>query len=165
MSEQPTAMPPEMADEELVAYLDGELGADHVEQVEQRLATDSEYRRRLKHLQRVWDLLDDLPRAEASDTFTQSTVSLVALRAVEPPGFWRRHRAALLTLLGSLAVVLAASLGFAAAYAWYDAPNRKLLRDLPLIENWDAYHAAGSIEFLRALEREKLFEEDPVDAP
>jgi hypothetical protein len=40
--------------------------------------------------------------------------------------------------------------------------NRRLLRDLPVIERLDEYRYADSVEFLRTLEREGLFTEDEM---
>ena len=71
----------DLAYEKLVAYLDGELDAESSQQVERRLAEDPGYRHELKQMQRAWDLLDELPRAEVSETFTQTTVEMVALSA------------------------------------------------------------------------------------
>ncbi len=163
MSEFPTAMPEDVADEQLVAYLDGELDAAEVEQVEQRLASDEHFRRRLLQLQRSWDMLDDLPRAEASESFTQSTVSVVALQAVEPANIWQRYRTKIVATAAAAGTLLAAALGYIAVYSWYDAPNQKLLRDLPVIENVELYLAVSSIEFLRELDEQHLFS-DPDEA-
>jgi anti-sigma factor RsiW len=60
--------------EELVAYLDGELDAAARQSVEERLARDAEYRSHLQSLQQAWDLLDELPRSSASESFTRTTV-------------------------------------------------------------------------------------------
>lgn len=158
MKEFPSAMPEDLADEQLVAYLDGELEAEEVERVEQRLASDEHFRRRMQLLQRSWDLLDDLPRAEASESFTQSTVSVVALKAVDSQSFWQRHRTALVASLASLATIAAALLGYLAVYSWFDRPNQLLLRDLPVIEKVDMYTAISGIDFLRELDEQQVFE-------
>lgn len=60
--------------EELTSYLDGELAADQVRKVEDRLARDAAYRAELQRLQRAWDLLDRLPRASLPESFSKSTL-------------------------------------------------------------------------------------------
>ncbi|MCH5374856.1 MAG: hypothetical protein JJ992_12850 [Planctomycetes bacterium] len=69
--------------EELVAYLDGELDTDSNRQIERRLSRDLTLRHQLRQLQQSWDLLDHLPRADVDESFTQSTVAMVALRAAD----------------------------------------------------------------------------------
>jgi anti-sigma factor RsiW len=67
--------------DELVAYLDGELDRDANRHVERRLSQDAGYRDRLRRLQQTWDLLDHLPPADVDESFTQSTIAMVAVRA------------------------------------------------------------------------------------
>ena len=50
-------------DEQLVAYLDGELDAESSRRMDELLATDADVRRRLQEMERTWDLLDDLDAA------------------------------------------------------------------------------------------------------
>ena len=71
---------PPLSDEDratLVAYLDGELDEDAVRQVEARISQDPTVRAEVESMKRTWELLDYLPRAEPSPTFTHRTVSLV----------------------------------------------------------------------------------------
>src|SRR5262245_52410900 len=68
-------------DEELVAYLDGELDAETEARIVRRLADDPRYNQRLIQLQRAWDLLDTLQQTEADDDFVHSTVAMVAIQA------------------------------------------------------------------------------------
>src|ERR1051325_9808599 len=91
MSEQPP-----LSDEDraaLVAYLDGELDEEAAREVETRISQDPTVRAEVESLKRTWDLLDYLPRAEPSPSFTHRTLSLVtgehnaALRARRR---WRR---------------------------------------------------------------------------
>lgn len=151
-------------DAELVAYLDGELEPDHARRIEQRLASDERCRERLRQLQRSWDLLDSLPRAEASSTFTRSTIEMVAQqvevdvnKAISRSHFHQR----LAWIFGVVGVTLAALIGFFAGRVIWRSPDDELLRDLPVIEKVDVYLQAGNIEFLRMLESEQLFTEEP----
>ncbi|HEV2969412.1 MAG TPA: hypothetical protein VGY55_05420 [Pirellulales bacterium] len=157
----------ELLDEELVAYLDGELDSQAARQVEQRLAADEPVRRRLQELAQSWDLLDNLPPSAADDTFTRSTVEMVAVaveqelanqQSAEP-----RHRRRRWLWGGVLALVAGAAGFVAAANLWVD-PNEKLLGDLPVIENLEVYEHVGDIAFLKRLNDEGLFTDEPADA-
>jgi anti-sigma factor RsiW len=152
--------------EELTAYLDGELAAAARGRVEEKLARDPDYRAELQRMQRSWDLLEKLPRATADDSFTRSTIEMVAIAAAEEVKTQalaiprRRRRRA---IVGTLAIVVAAVLGFAIGVKAWPNKNRQLLRDLPVIENFERYRQADSIDFLRKLEASKLFDEEASD--
>jgi hypothetical protein len=153
-------------DEELVAYLDGELEAESSRRIEALLASDAAIRRRLQSLERTWDLLDELDAAPLGEPFTQTTLEMVALAArkdaeqdrTEAP---RRRRRLWITL--GVALMAAAAAGFLIV-ALYD-PDRQLLRDLPLLDDLDEYRQIGSIEFLHRLRDEGLFSKEATDAP
>jgi hypothetical protein len=81
MAEDDTS-PVDPFDAELVAYLDGELDATAARQVEIRLATDAEARAKAAALRKTYDLLDYLPRPDASPTFTTRTLD--KLPSVKP---------------------------------------------------------------------------------
>jgi anti-sigma factor RsiW len=149
--------------QQLVAYLDGELDADESRQVEQRLADDEPYRRRLKQLDEAWELLDELPRAEVDEMFTRTTVAMVAVAAgqdAEQALRGRRRRTWLAWSGAAAAVAVAGTIGFFAARVRLDRPNRNLVADLPVIENVDVYRYAESIEWLEMLDRSGLFADD-----
>jgi hypothetical protein len=157
----------ELLDEELVAYLDGELDSQAARQVERRLAAEEPVRRRLQELAQSWDFLDHLPPAAADDTFTRSTVEMVAVaveqdlakeQAAQPRHRRRRW------LWGGVLALAAGTAGFvAAANLWVD-PNEKLLGDLPVIENLEVYRQVGDIAFLHKLSDEGLFSDEAADA-
>ncbi|MFO0455321.1 MAG: anti-sigma factor family protein, partial [Planctomycetota bacterium] len=73
----------EETDDELVAYLDGELTAEQSQKIELRLASDPGYRERLRELERTWDLLDELPTGEPTESFTRITIELVLSEDVQ----------------------------------------------------------------------------------
>jgi hypothetical protein len=156
-SQQAQAMPDR---ELLVAYLDGELDADQARQVEQLIASDAGVENEVRQLERAWNLLDRLPRAEVSPSFTESTVEMVAL-AVEDElrvADGKRRNAA-----WSVALLAACILGFLGARLWPD-PNRQLLRDLPLIDNVEAYRQTPDIDFVRQLAKSGAFEGQTTSA-
>jgi len=163
MSEHQPGTETDSADETLVAYLDGELNADEQVRVERRLADDPAFRARLAQLQRAWDLLDALDRAEADEDFARSTVEMVAVKAADDVQSARKKshfRQAWLYALGGSAVTVSLVAGYLLVSRWADRPNRELVRDLPVIERVDEYRNAESVEFLRELHQEGLFAEE-----
>ncbi len=149
------------AEEELVAYLDGELDDAESQRIERRLGEDPHYRSRLQGMQQTWDLLDLLPRAHLDQSFTKSTIEMVALKATAETkrGAAWRTRAALAWGGGAACLVVAGLLGYSATRAWLTSADRQLVRDLPVIENMDLYYHIDDIEFLRDLDQEGLFAE------
>jgi predicted anti-sigma-YlaC factor YlaD len=147
-------------DEELVAYLDGELDATGAARIERRLADDAAYRARLAQLQRAWDMLDTLQRSEANDDFARSTVEMIAIKAVDDAktGQMRAVRQRSMAWAGiALAALLTAITGYFLLQWKLDQPNRDLVRDLPVIERLEQYRDADSVEFLQQLHQEGLF--------
>jgi hypothetical protein len=156
----------ERLDEELVAYLDGELDGEATRRMEHRLASEEPVRRRLQQLAQSWDLLDQLPRTTVDENFTRSTVEIVALAAekelghataTEPRRRWLRW------VLTPVAAVAACWVGFIVVDQLRPDPNLELLRDLPVIENQDVLKEAGNIDFLRKLDKDGLFPEESGD--
>ncbi len=64
-------------DEQLNAYLDGELSSAESSQLEQRLVTDERLRLRLAEMRRASELLNELPETPHNQQFTKSTLELV----------------------------------------------------------------------------------------
>lgn len=152
--------------EELVAYLDGELDVEANRNVERRLSQDVAYRQRLRQLQQSWDLLDRLPRADVDESFTNSTLAMIAVRGVDEvrnleQASYRRHRS--LQAAIALAVALAFVAGFAGIRWHAGREDRQLLQDLQVIERVDEYRYAEDIHFLRLLQDEGLFAEGEMD--
>jgi anti-sigma factor RsiW len=153
--------------EELVAYLDGELDAEQSRRIEQRASEEPDARRMLEELDRTWHMLDELDTPITSEDFTRTTLEMVAQAAdqevekVKAEAPRRRRRAALWAAAGLLG---AAAAGFFLVVSLVPDPNAQLLQDLPILENFDQYREVGSVDFLRALNKDKLFAEDADDA-
>jgi hypothetical protein len=152
-TDQTEAEVPEV-DEDLVAYLDGELDDEGIHRVEARLAADAAYRQELARLQSAWDCLDVLPETNIDPTFTRSTIEMVALAAEEElaaartalPRMQRRRR------LGTAALMLAGLvLGFVMVTVLWPSPTRQLARDLPVLENLDLYLPIDNLAYLQDL--------------
>lgn len=133
---------------ELVAYLDGELERNQRAEVERKLAESPEYRNELANLQRTWDVLDALPATRASQEFTQSTVELVALKTRnlenQSTSGARILRMGVLVILLIIPPIAAFSYGYWSKKEALTAPNRQLLKDLPIIENLSLYRSVSA---------------------
>jgi hypothetical protein len=156
-------------EEQLVAYLDGELDVESSRRIEERLAVDPEIRGKLHSLEQTWEMLDKLDTTPVSEDFTRTTLEMVAIAAEqdvqknldEAPR--RRRRlwmpAVAGLLLAGLAGFMVASLAAPSRIA-----NRQLLEELPILENLDKYRQIKNMEFLRLLQKEKLFADEEYDA-
>jgi anti-sigma factor RsiW len=165
MTDQPSTES-EQLDEELVAYLDGELDGEATRRMEHRLASEEAVRRRLQQLAQSWDLLDQLPRTTVDDHFTRSTVEIVAQAAEEELGQKAAaapRRKILRWVLTTVAGASACLGGFFLVAHLRPDPNQELLRDLPVIQNQEVLKEAGNIDFLRKLDKEGLFPEESGD--
>lgn len=167
MSTSPGPAPTSDPDlENLVAYLDGELDPEASRAVERRLSDDAGFRQQLRQLQQAWDLLDQLPQAQVEPSFTQSTVAMVAVKAEDDVAQLssvtasRRRYTWTLAAAGVLAAFVA---GYALVGRLGGRDDARLLRDLPVIQRIDQLRYAESLDFLRLLERERLFVEEEVN--
>jgi anti-sigma factor RsiW len=156
----------------LSAYLDGELDEGTAEALEAKLATDPLARAEAESLRRTWELLEYLPRTEASTSFTHRTLERLAVQTGARPTLRLRGRLPwwLLAAGWAAALVLAASGGLAASNLLWQRPTPTLedpaefegraARDLPVIEQKRLYDHADDLEFLRALDQADLFGND-----
>jgi len=166
MSDNPTR-PNEILDEELIAYLDGELAADEARRLERRLGDEPALRARLRELQSTWDMLDALPKARPTLAFTTSTLSMVAVTA--EADIRQAEKAINLTTVawwvaGGALALSAAAVAFVLTQTQMERPNRELAQDLPVIERLDQYRYVDNLDFLQRLEREGLFVPEEGDA-
>src|SRR5687768_1119317 len=83
MSSVTDPQPEYPVNEELVAYLDGELPPEECRRVEDRLATDDEYRQQLRDLDQAWEALNALPTTAVDDGFARTTIELACVAAQE----------------------------------------------------------------------------------
>jgi len=153
-------------DEEIVAYLDGELDSEAEARVARRLSDDPAYRLRLNQLQQAWDLLDRLRGTEADDEFTASTVAMVAVQAEHEAQSQQlhavRHRSLAWLTLAAVVLLSMASV-YVVLHRRLTRADRKLVRDLPVIEHVDEYSNVDNVSFLRLLARENLFPSEVDD--
>ncbi len=159
------AHPDLSTDEELVAYLDGELAPEARRHIEARLAADAELRRQLQTLDKTWGALDELPHTTVDDDFARTTIEMVAVaaehdagaRAADETRSRRRHELRL-AVFG----IAAAALGFVGFRALVSDGNQALLDQLPVIVQVDVLGQFHDVDFLRRL-RERVPVEELAD--
>ena len=150
--------------QQIVAYLDGELDAATNAEIEKRLVDDAEFALRLQQLQRAWDLLDELPRADSNIDFTRSTVELIAVCAEDDLQATKNQftqKKIQSWLFRSGLVGLAILLGWFIGDWYFGRAERQLLQDLPVIHQFDEYRLTEDLEFLKQLHDAGLFDEEP----
>jgi anti-sigma factor RsiW len=126
---------------ELVAYLDGELDEEATQAFEARLSRDQKLRAEADALKKTWEMLDFLPRAEPSPSFTHRTMERLAVQTPSKsvaiagqPGRW-----AWLAPVGWAAAMLIALIGgsFAAHQLW-PQPTPPVQPPTPQQKDFDA---------------------------
>ncbi len=146
--------PVDAIDEQLVAYLDGELPPDDVRELERRLGGDSILRQRLRELQNGWELLDELPQPASSGALLETTIRMAAVDGGKRPsdanGAWYQRRIGVIS-----AIALATLLCFAAGIVGVRLRNQmryqQQLRDLSVAVHLDAYLNANDIPLIEAI--------------
>ena len=156
-------------DEELTAYLDGELTSSESAALERRLVQDEYLRTRLADLRKAYDLLDELPETPHSNNFTQTTIEMVVADVKRsgirpatvledsiqkpPRGDWKRRwfsmPYALVPLL--LAILLGSGLGISASMI----RQRRELAVLDLASNLPGLHDTGELRVVEEVAKNK----------
>lgn len=156
--------------ENLVAYLDGELDEEASQILEAKLTLDPQARAEVDALRQTWGLLDYLPRAQPSTSFTHQTMERLALAkiAVKTGVMPRpRHLSRGAKVGWAAAVLLALGGGVFGGRWWFKQPaettpdvEETLVRHLRVLEQWRSYEHVDDLEFLRALNHADLFGDD-----
>ena len=158
--------------EELVAYLDGELAPEESSNVERLLADDPKLRDEMVRMEKVWGALDSIPRSTVDESFTNTTVEMVAV-AVEKDVDQQRETlpmqvAARRIALASI-IALTMVIGFLTTRLLWPGTTVRLKSNLPVIEHIDAYlvHEGDSAqdlhEFVIELDKSGLFASEAPD--
>jgi hypothetical protein len=140
------------ADEELVAYLDGELGPDDCRRVEARLESDPAYQQKLRDLDRAWEALEVLPITRAEDDFARTTMGIVTVAAEhDMTQHARRYDRVARRRLWRFAALAASAavIGFLVARFFVSRSDSAIVTDLPVIQNVDLLTQIQNLEFLR----------------
>jgi anti-sigma factor RsiW len=159
---EPDRLSPQDRDN-LVPFLDGELDEEGTQALEAKLAQSSEARNEVESLKRTWELLDYLPRPRASETFTNRTIEKLETRQMVQARQQRRWR-----WVGGASwaagLAAAALVGFLLLHEPpRPEPPEPTAEDVRLYEHrdfWHYYEKIDGLEFLKELERAKLFPED-----
>ncbi len=156
MTRSTPEQPDPALEEELVAYLDGELDPRASEEIERRVQQDEVARLQLQQFDRVWNALDDLPRPMANETFTRTTIEMITgdarqelVQATAMLPVRRRTWRLQVAAVSAAGVVL----GFTLLWLILPNPNRTLYANLPVIEQVDVYGAFRDVDFLRQLDQ------------
>ncbi|XZE36770.1 hypothetical protein SH501x_002354 [Pirellulaceae bacterium SH501] len=151
-------------DEQLTAYLDGELSSVESNRLEQKLVHDESLRLRLAELRRAYDLLDDLPETPHDQRFTQSTIEHVIQKVKESPALedslavsvpskwrvvWQKYQLAIL-------VASSVCVGVVAGVMARGVSNQAELRRLNLIANISGLVDINELEVAKRLSEEKI---------
>ena len=171
VDDQPFTDEAEQLNEQLSAYIDGELSPEENLRLEKQLATDEKIRDQLEVLKRNWGVLEVLPRENVSSRFTASTVEMVAIRAAENPTIgepntpgWVRLRPRWLIIL--TAAFLSGAVGYVASSTitkispisgLLENENTFLLKHLNFLEHFTEYQLTENIEFLKQLNEIEYF--------
>lgn len=142
----------DVSDEDLVAFLDGELPEKQALDIQQRLTNDLTLQRRVSELQQSWSLLDCLPENPADSRLAETTIELVALKLQED----RRQSFGSLVkrwkwpLLAG-ATMMAILAGIASARLRHRQQAQALLRTLPLLTRFSDLKLIDSPQWLERL--------------
>lgn len=151
----------ESESELLVAYLDGELDAQSVRQMEDRLAVEPELREKMTSLEQTWNLLNELETVPADKELVRSTMEVVTLTIEKEvkedekilekrQWFDRLVLVATLLMFGIIGYQLAVLVGI--------HRQNQLVKDIPIIQNMNMYKEIDSFDFLRALSEKQVFD-------
>lgn len=142
-------------DQELLsAYLDGELSKEEIALLQERLAVEPKLQDQLESMRSTWSLLDELPQTPADLKLTQTTMELVALDIKTQQK--KRRTYWWLYSITTLIVGLLIGLGFAGIQV--RSQRVGLLRDLPVLANFQVFRELDSIDMLAEFSKLKNLE-------
>ena len=167
----------EQRQDELTAYLDGELDAHAATEFERRLQDDPSLRHEAETLKRTWELLDFLPQPEPAANFTSRTLdklsivvparsatttsqpTLIAAPARNP---WPKR----LALAAAAIAVFLVGYGLAGLFLSQGSKpltpqerDEQMARDLRLLDRLPLYQHGDDLDFVRGLDDPDLFGE------
>jgi anti-sigma factor RsiW len=152
----------------LSAFLDGELDEEATHHMEVRLTLDPELRLEYETLRQTWSLLDFLPQASTSTTFTSRTMERLTLeRHSGASTAWLKDMARRVPVAAAGWTMSMAVAGFLGVQlgSWLAAPaspepvadDETLVRHWHIADLWPLYADAPDIETLRQLNKPDLF--------
>ena len=143
-----------------VAYLDGELSPEEAKNLERVLADSPVARKDVELLVRTYDMLDLLPRPQATVEFTQKTMATIKLSDLKPDvtqtGWYRRLHLGIIAVAVAGVLAVTGLLAYAGTSRWAPTEEDLLLKDLQVIKNLDEYSQVGQHEFLKRLQGQPI---------
>lgn len=159
--------PGDPLEEEIEAYLDGELSADEKRAFEQKIENDPELKKRVEDERAAWEALDLLDYQDAPKDVAEATVerlnSETQAELLELEKLSRKQRAIFYAATLGAAVVLFC-FGFALFNLYFPDLHQRRERDFRVVERLTLLENAGDIEQLNALAQADLFA-DPFHQP
>lgn len=163
-------MPDDDLDDDLIAYLDGELDGAEAAAVEERLALDPAARAKADAYKKTYDLLDYLPKPDPSPDFATRTVTRLNPVATSHPALPTPSGGHLGWVTWLVAAVLAAAGGYvahAALQPYVDPvprdPDALAYDDVRVVENLPLYLGVDDLAFLRQLDNPDFFAPDALN--
>ncbi|GIW82034.1 MAG: hypothetical protein KatS3mg105_3841 [Gemmatales bacterium] len=139
--------------ENLIAYLDGELTGKAARQVEAKLATDPSVRREAESLRKAWELLDYLPKVQASAEFTTKTMDRLAVQKSAATKSWLRWKPWVWAGGWAAAMLFLSFVGYSSMVRFLTPPNAnppQLVQETKPLE-LHALDVSDDIDFLHRL--------------
>ncbi|MBI1344808.1 hypothetical protein GC163_00815 [bacterium] len=145
----------------LVAYLDGELADVETQQIDQVLARSEVARHEVEALARTWELLDLLPKPNATTGFADRTLTTLRLAEVrtsmvDQPWF-AYVRNSVVIVVSLVLLTVCGYAGYQIALQAIPNPQAEMLSRLPLLRNLDVYLEIRDLNFVKELQRSSLF--------
>lgn len=174
-----------LPDEDLVAYLDGELDTEEASAVESRIARDAKARSKAEAFRKTYDLLDYLPKPEPSPTFATRTLTKLDTTAPRVDSNGSGRVSGLSPTLSTASSEPQSSTGFLTFLLWAVAalfagtvgyfghllarPHLETKNDPPamqqvrLLEYLPLFLGVDDLAYLKALDESELFSEPDVE--
>lgn len=146
--------------EQLVAYLDGELGEEEAASIEKRLQNDPRLRRMADELDHTWGMLDALETVAVDEEFSQRTLETIVATgtvAEQASGFsvkklltgFLSHQAIVWFGLGAVGALAGLAL---AMLRGPSEETTQFLRDVEILERYPQYSIVPHTEALQELQ-------------
>lgn len=140
-------------DEDLVAYLDGELDTETAARIRRCCDLDSVLRKRVDDLQASWNLLEQLPSVQPNPQVAQTTIELITQGMVrERTHGWRALLARWRWPLLALASLSACGAGLLDSYLELRRFKQAVVNDLPVLTHLKDLDNIDSLAWLAELE-------------
>lgn len=139
-----------------VAYLDGELSPAEVKDLERVLGDSPVARKDVELLVRTYEMLDMLPRPQATVEFTQKTMTTIKLSDIKPDvtqsTWYKRSHLGIVAAAGVGVLAVTGLLAYMSTSRLVPTEEDLLLQDLQVIKNLDEYSQIGQFDFLERLQ-------------